>query len=260
VLLLRFNDVEGLKARLSAASDCIAGVLIDPMPSRAGLMHPEPAFIETLSETASKYGILIIADEVLNLRQGYAGASARYGLEPDLITAGKIIGGGFPIGAIGGREEVMRVFGTEDAKPSLPQGGTFSANPVSMVAGRVAMEAMTPDAFNRLEKMGERLRGGLRTSIASRDAPYSVTGAASLFRIHPKRVAPAEYRDAYLSAEEASLMRRMSRHFLETGIFLPSGAAACLSTVMVESDIELILQAFDNFLDADSQSGKERVQ
>ncbi|UTY46620.1 aspartate aminotransferase family protein [Sinorhizobium fredii] len=260
VHLLRFNDVEGLKARLSAASDRIAGVLIDPMPSRAGLMHPEPAFIETLSETASKYGILIIADEVLNLRQGYAGASARYGLEPDLITVGKIIGGGFPIGAIGGREEVMRVFGTENAKPSLPQGGTFSANPVSMVAGRVAMEAMTPDAFNRLEKMGERLRGGLRVSIASRDAPYSVTGAASLFRIHPKRVAPAEYRDAYLSAEEASHMRRMSRHFLEAGILLPYGAAACLSTVMVESEIELILQAFDNFLDADSQSGKERVQ
>jgi glutamate-1-semialdehyde 2,1-aminomutase len=250
VHLIRFNDVEGLEKRLSALSDRVACVLIDPMPSRAGLMHPEPGFIEALSATARKHGILLIADEVLNLRQGYAGASARYGLAPDLITAGKIIGGGFPIGAIGGREEVMRVFGTEDAKPWLPQGGTFSANPVSMVAGHAAMEALTQDAFNRLEEMGNRLRSGLRASIVARDAPFSVTGAASLFRIHPKREAPVEFRDAYLSASEASLMRRMSRHFLEAGILLPDGAAACLSTAMVDNDINLILNVFDDFLDA----------
>ena len=260
VHLLRFNDVEGLEARLSAASDRVACVLIDPMPSRAGLLHPEPAFFEALSETARKYGILIVADEVLNLRQGYAGASARYGLKPDLTTAGKIIGGGFPIGAIGGREEVMRVFGTEHGKPLLPQGGTFSANPVSMAAGRAAMEAMTPDVFDHLEAMGERLRAGLRASIAKRDARFSVTGAASLFRIHPKRIAPLEYRDAYLSAEEASLMRRMSRYLLEAGILLPYGAAACLSTPMVDSDIDLILSAFDEFLQAEIQSGKECAQ
>ncbi|MDI6836850.1 MAG: aminotransferase class III-fold pyridoxal phosphate-dependent enzyme, partial [Rhizobiaceae bacterium] len=126
VHLLRFNDVDGLERLLAAQHQHIACVLIDPMPSRAGLMAPNPGFVAALSEVASRYGILIIADEVLNLRQGYAGASARYGLRPDLITAGKIIGGGFPIGAIGGREEVMRVFGTEDAKPLLPQGGTFS--------------------------------------------------------------------------------------------------------------------------------------
>ncbi|QFI69587.1 aspartate aminotransferase family protein [Sinorhizobium alkalisoli] len=260
VHLLRFNDVESLEARLRAVSDRIACVIIDPMPSRAGLMHPEPDFIEALSQTARKYGILIIADEVLNLRQGYAGASARYGLNPDLITAGKIIGGGFPIGAIGGREEVMRVFGIEDAKPLLSQGGTFSANPVSMAAGLAAMAAMTPDTFDHLEAMGDRLRAGLSASIARRDARFSVTGAASLFRIHPKRVAPVEYRDAYLSAEEASLMRRMSRHFLELSILLPYGAAGCLSTAMVDSDIDLVLTAFDDFLKAEIQSGKERAQ
>ncbi|ACP22514.1 AtrB glutamate-1-semialdehyde 2,1-aminomutase (plasmid) [Sinorhizobium fredii NGR234] len=254
VHLLRFNDVEGLVKRLSAMSERIACVLIDPMPSRAGLIHPEPAFLEALSATARKYGILIVADEVLNLRQGYAGASMRYGVKPDLIAAGKIIGGGFPIGAIGGREGVMRVFGAEDTMPLLPQGGTFSANPVSMVAGRAAMEAMTPEAFDRLEGMGERLRRGLKASIVRRDAPFSVTGAASLFRIHPKRVTPVEYRDAHLDATEALLMRKMTRHFLEQGILLPYGAAACLSTAMVDNEIDLILRAFDDFLDAESQS------
>jgi len=260
VHLLRFNDVDGLERCLGAVSDRLACVLIDPMPSRAGLIHPEPAFIEALSVTTRKYGMLILADEVLNLRQGYTGASARYGLTPDLITAGKIIGGGFPIGAIGGREEVMRVFGTDEAKPSLPQGGTFSANPVSMVAGRAAMEAMTQAAFDRLEQMGDRLREGLRASVASHDAAFSVTGAASLFRIHPKRLAPTEFRDAYLSTAEAELMRRMSTHFLEMGVLLPYGAAASLSTAMDDSDIELVLRAFDQFLATEAQSGEERPQ
>ncbi|SDA87590.1 aspartate aminotransferase family protein [Sinorhizobium sp. NFACC03] len=248
VHLLRFNDVNGLDERLGASRDRIACIVIDPMPSRAGLMHPEPTFIEALCKIARKYGILIISDEVLNLRQSYAGASARYGLTPDLITAGKIIGGGFPIGAIGGREEVMRVFGADHAKPLLPQGGTFSANPVSMVAGRVAMEAMTQEAFNRLEEMGDRLRSGLKAIIARYDADFSVTGAASLFRIHPKRRAPIEFRDAYQGACEAAVMRGLSSHFLEMGILLPMGAAACLSTAMVDSDIDLILEAFDAFL------------
>lgn len=256
VHLLRFNDVDGLERLLAAQHQHIACVLIDPMPSRAGLMAPNPGFVAALSEVASRYGILIIADEVLNLRQGYAGASARYGLRPDLITAGKIIGGGFPIGAIGGREEVMRVFGTEDAKPLLPQGGTFSANPLSMAAGRVAMEAMTPEAFDHLERMGDRVRLGLRETIARRGAPFSITGAASLFRIHPTPIAPTEYRDAYLDVAGMAVMRRMTHQFAQSGILLPYGAAACLSTAMGDGDIESVLSAFEDFLCAETQSGK----
>lgn len=258
VHLIRFNDVDGLEQRLHALRDRVACVLIDPMPSRAGLLHPNATFIEALSSAARKHGILIIADEVLNLRQGYAGASPRYGLTPDLVTAGKIIGGGFPIGAIGGREEIMRVFGTQVNKPLLLQGGTFSANPVSMVAGRVAMEAMTHDSFNHLEALGERLRDGLRSSISRVDAPFSVTGAASLFRIHPKTNAPTEFREALLSDAEGLVMRGLARHFLQRGILLPHGAAASLSTPMTNSDIDLILAAFDDFLSV--HAANERAQ
>ncbi len=250
--------MDGLEQRLHALRDRVACLLIDPMPSRAGLLHPNATFIEALSSAARKHGILIIADEVLNLRQGYAGASPRYGLTPDLVTAGKIIGGGFPIGAIGGREEIMRVFGTQVNKPLLLQGGTFSANPVSMVAGRVAMEAMTHDSFNHLEALGERLRDGLRSSISRVDAPFSVTGAASLFRIHPKTNAPTEFREALLSDAEGLVMRGLARHFLQCGILLPHGAAASLSTPMTNSDIDLILAAFDDFLSV--HAANERAQ
>lgn len=247
VTVLRFNDIAGL-SRLDAAADRIACVLIDPMPSRAGLMTPDPAFIDALTDKAHKNGILIVADEVLNLRQGYRGASERYGLKPDLIAMGKIIGGGFPIGAIGGREEVMQVFGTRDGKARLPQGGTFSANPVSMLAGYVAMQRLTRAEFGRLEAMGEQLRNGLNAAIERQEAPFAVTGAASLFRIHPKRKLPREFRDAFCSTAERNVMARLRRHFLSSGILLPDGAAAALSTPMTPADITMIVECFDDFL------------
>ncbi|TIV13607.1 MAG: aminotransferase class III-fold pyridoxal phosphate-dependent enzyme, partial [Mesorhizobium sp.] len=100
------------------------------------------------------------------------GASARYGIEPDLIAAGKIIGGGFPIGAIGGSRRVMSVFDGSAGRAKVAQAGTFSANPISMVAGRVSMEAMTEAAFARLEEMGNRLRTALAAAISRHQARY----------------------------------------------------------------------------------------
>ncbi|WP_434714246.1 aspartate aminotransferase family protein (plasmid) [Rhizobium sp. YTUHZ045] len=250
VTVIRFNDVEDLERRIASAAPSLACILIDPMPSRAGLIAPEPIFLAAVGAIARQHGIIVVADEVLNLRQSYRGASARYGLQPDLIAAGKIIGGGFPIGAIGGRREVMRVFASDSGTPPLPQGGTFSANPVSMVAGRVAMEAMTEAAFASLESLGDSIRAGLRREIARRRAAFSVTGAASLFRIHPKRKEPTDFREAYLEPTEAELMARLSRHFLECGILLPNGAAACLSTAMTRADGDAVVSAFADFLSA----------
>lgn len=248
VVVLDFNDVDGLEASLAPHAEHLAAILIDPMPSRAGLLKPLPQFIERLTVLAKRHDILIIADEVLNLRQGYNGASSRYGLSPDLITAGKIIGGGFPIGAIGGRSDVMSVFGSDGKAPLVPQGGTFSANPVSMVAGRVAMEAMTLDDFSRLERLGDRLQKQLSASAVKHNAPFSVAGAASLFRIHPKRTLPGTYGDTMMTIEEATRMRNLSRFFRQEGILLPFDAAACLSTPMTDADIDSISAAFETFL------------
>src|SRR5690606_16449298 len=117
VVLLDFNDVGAMEEALAANAERLAAILIDPMPSRAGLIEPSSEFVDGLMKVADRYGILIIADEVLNLRQSFAGASAQFGLKPDLLVAGKIIGGGFPIGAIGGRAEVMAVFGGDKGSP-----------------------------------------------------------------------------------------------------------------------------------------------
>ncbi|ASV84568.1 aminotransferase class-III family protein [Ochrobactrum quorumnocens] len=248
VIVLEFNEIEGMVARLEENKERIAGILIDPMPSRAGFFEPDQRFIETLTGFAKEQGILIIADEVLNIRQSYAGASDRYGFKPDLIATGKIIGGGFPIGAIGGRAEVMSVFQKRDGNVALPQGGTFSANPISMAAGIAAMGALTPSIFAHLENLGSSLRARLSLIAQSREAPYSVTGAASLFRIHPKRVTPTTYRDAIVSKDEALRMRELTRHFERNGVLLPFGAAASLSTPMTEKEVDLIASLFDDFL------------
>lgn len=248
VVILRFNDAEGARRRIAAAANRLACILLDPMPSRGGLIPPDADFIAAVVETARKYGILVVCDEVLNLRQSYRGASARYGIEPDLIAAGKIIGGGFPIGAIGGSRRVMSVFDGSAGRAKLAQGGTFSANPISMVAGRVSMEALTELAFDRLEELGDRLRAALTAAIDRHRTHHVISGAASLFRIHPKRTLPHDYREVYPLPHETASMKEMTRFFRNEGVILPDGAAGCLSTAMSDADIDKITDVFERFL------------
>jgi glutamate-1-semialdehyde 2,1-aminomutase len=250
VVVLRFNDSEGARRLLSLHADKLAAVVIDPMPSRAGLISPKPEFILAMQETARNNGIVVIADEVLNLRQGFQGAAARYGLVPDLIAMGKIIGGGLPIGAVGGRSDVMRVFDASAGRPLLPQGGTFSANPLSMVAGLASMQHLDQAAFAHLESLGNLVRDGIARVIASQDAPLCVTGAASLFRIHPTPRRPNDYRDTHPGPAGAALMKEMTRFFTDNGIILPLGAAASLSTPMTRADAQLVVDVFAGFVDA----------
>lgn len=170
VVVLRFNDVEGVRKLLSLHGHMLAAVLLDPMPSRAGLIAPKPEFIAAVQQTARNNGILVIADEALNLRQSFRGASACYDLVPDLVTMDKIIGGGLPIGVVGGREDVMKVFDASTGRPPLPQGGTFSANPLSMIAGLSPMRHLDRAAFIHLETMGKIVRDGIdgRSQIGTR--------------------------------------------------------------------------------------------
>jgi glutamate-1-semialdehyde 2,1-aminomutase len=253
VVVLRFNAADVARRLIEKNAAHLAAVLIDPMPSRAGLIAPEPDFIRTLQDVCRQHGILIISDEVLNFRQGYAGAAARYGLEPDLFSLGKIIGGGLPIGAIAGRAEVMQVFSSASGPARLPQGGTFAANPLSMVAGLAAMQALDRAAFDHLERMGDALRERLATAIRDRQAPFCVVGAASLFRIHPRRQAPRDYREAYMSPVQSAIMRALWHFFQDAGVNLPHGASACLSVPMGDEDIDRIASVFERFLDEKAQ-------
>ncbi|MDA9488664.1 aspartate aminotransferase family protein [Bradyrhizobium sp. CCBAU 11361] len=250
VIVLPFNEVECVRRLLSLHAQQLAAVVLDPMPSRGGLITPKPEFIAAVQDTARKYGILVIADEVLNLRQSFRGASHRYGLVPDLVTMGKIIGGGLPIGAIGGRKDVMKVFDASAGLPSLPQGGTFSANPLSMTAGVAAMRHLDHAAFVYLEELGNLVRNGISRAILNRGVSLCVTGAASLFRIHPMAQVPNNFRDAYPRSAGAIVMKELSRFFGDNGIILPHGSAASISTAMSHTDAEFIVDVFARFLDS----------
>jgi glutamate-1-semialdehyde 2,1-aminomutase len=253
-VVLRFNDPEGARRLIGKHAAKLAAILIDPMPSRAGLVAPEPEFIAALQDSARQHGILIISDEVLNFRQSHAGAAARYGLEPDLYALGKIIGGGLPIGAIAGRTDVMKMFSADGRRAAVPQGGTFSANPLSMVAGLTAMRALDHAALAHLDTLGETVRHGLADVARDHQAPFSITGAASLFRIHPKRRTPREFRDAFPSPAEAKVMKQLWRFFQAAGVNLPDGASAALSTPMGAAEIGCVVETFRRFVIAQAAS------
>ncbi|MCK1679373.1 aspartate aminotransferase family protein [Bradyrhizobium sp. 147] len=251
VMVFRFNDAENARQLLSFHGRSLAAIIVDPMPSRGGLTAPKPEFIAAIQDAARENGILVIADEILNLRQSFRGASALYGLIPDIITMGKIIGGGLPIGAIGGREEVMRVFDASAGRPLLPQGGTFSANPLSITAGLAAMKHLDDAAFAKLDELGYFVRDGIARAISKARAPLCVTGAASLFRIHPMTVAPNDNRGAWASPSASKLMNELSNFFAENGVILPHGGTASMSTPMTHADAEFVIDVFAGFLDND---------
>jgi len=247
-IVLPINDTEASAALIERHATGLACILIDIMPSRAGLMALSPDYLEMLSELTRQHGIVLISDEVLNFRHGYQGISAHFSLQPDIITFGKIIGGGLPIGAIGGSEDVMAVFDSSAGPPLVPHGGTFAANPLSMVAGLASMQHLTPDRFDQLNSLGERARSGLEEIGRRRRLPISVCGGGSVFRFHLLPEPPTTYRTAWVPPEAASLHRDISARLLLRGFMLPSDTSACCSTVMSTEDMDRFLQNFEAVL------------
>lgn len=254
VVVIPFNDTKTTISLLDRHGPELACFVIDLVPSRAGLIPPVPGYLDAVRQVTRRHGVLLISDEVLNFRQGYHGAAARFGLEPDLVTLGKIIGGGLPIGAIGGRAEWMAAFDSSAGAPPLPQGGTFSANPLSMAAGIASLRALHEESFVELERLGERTRNGIARAIQARGLPMTVTGTASLFRVHAKRRTPGSYREAWATPAETALLNAMSRFMLDHGVIMPALTTSSLSTAMIEQDIDFFLAGFEAFLDGEVAS------
>src|SRR5215467_9490418 len=184
VVVLPFNHPEHAVARIEREAAHLAAVVVDPVPNRVGLMPARRDFLQALREVTARHGIVLIFDEVISFRVGYHGAQGAFGVTPDMTTLGKIIGGGLPVGAVAGRADVMSVFDPRDGGPRAPHGGTFNANPVTMAAGLAAMRLLDRRAFERLDDLGAKLRGGLADCFKRAGVPSAVTGMGSLFRLH----------------------------------------------------------------------------
>lgn len=161
LVILPLNDVENSRARLRAEANQIAAVILDPSRLQLGMVEPRADYVAMLREETARLGIVLIFDEVIALRHSYHGTQGLLGISPDLTTMGKIIGGGMPIGALGGSTEVMSVFDIESGEPKVKHSGTFTANPLSMAAGHTGMSLLTREAFADLAAKGDRLREGL---------------------------------------------------------------------------------------------------
>lgn len=213
------GDADALSHVIAVNHERVAAVLIDLMPNRAGLEPADRGFVATLARQTRAAGALLIVDEVITSRLGLSGLHGAYELIPDLVVLGKWVGGGLPIGVFGGRADVMQVF-DPDRPEHVDHGGTFSANPVSLAAGLIATRLLPRPEIDRINRLGDRLREGLRST------GYTVAGRGSLVRVG----APGRSR--------AELWWR----FYRAGVLIGSSGLMCTSTVMDEGVVDAALK------------------
>lgn len=246
-LVLPWNDIESTERLIVKHKHELAAVIVDPLANRMGFIPPAPGFLEHLRAVTRAHGILIIFDEVISFRVSYQGAQGRYGGDPDLTAFGKIMGGGFPVGATGGKAAVMAVFDPGTSGPRIASGGTYSANPVTMAAGWAAMQALDQEAFVRLEDMGTRLRKRLNETFKKSGQKGQVTGEGSLFRFMMVDRPLRNYRDT-IEPDADARTYRLFMALLDAGIMVASNGLACLSTPMGEAELDRIESALEQAL------------
>src|SRR3954453_10393466 len=243
VITIPFNDADAAVSLIREQGSELACVLVDPMPNRAGLAPADKTYLDALRRITREIGALLIFDEVITLRLGYHGAQGLWDIDPDLTTLGKIMGGGFPVGAIAGRKQFMAVFDPRHGKPALPHGGTFLANPVTMRAGLAAMELLDETAFRRLNLIGERVRSGINESFARGGLSGGTVGLGSLLKVHFADRPVRDYRSAYPSEQEARRQAIFNLGLLNRGVLAAGYGLMALSTPMTDEDIDLIIAA-----------------
>ena len=248
VVVLPWNRPEVCAQLIEKNRNDLAAVLLDPMPLGIGMIAPRAGFVEGLREQSARNGILLIADEVLNFRLNYHGAFHRYGITPDLATFGKIIGGGFPVGAVAGSRNVMSVFDHTGAL-KVHHGGTFNANPVTMAAGLATMRQMTQEALDRLNALGEYVRDRLRRMLRDLRQPAQVCGDGSMFVAHLTAEELIDFRSLRGFSRTNPIYGGLCHRMLESGFIIsPRGIFGCLSTPMTEAELDGFVQALGRAL------------
>jgi glutamate-1-semialdehyde 2,1-aminomutase len=248
VVILPFNDPEGAIALLERHKTEIACVLLDLLPHRVGLRPANKDFVAAIRKWTLANGALLVADEVITFRSTLGGAQEWYGEVPDLTALGKAIGGGFPVGAICGRAQVMDVMDPLADKIIFPHSGTFSANPITMTAGLVAMRHFDQAAVAELNALADRARANLTQVIEASGVPACITGGGSLFRLHLKPTPPTNYRECYATPEQNRQLKVLLDHLFHEGLIMINTCSAALSTAIGDKEINALVSGIEGGL------------
>jgi glutamate-1-semialdehyde 2,1-aminomutase len=239
-LVLQFNDVAQVKQAFKETQ--IAGVIVEPVAGNMNLVLPAPGFLEMLREECTRHGALLIFDEVMTgFRVALGGAQARYGVRPDLTTLGKVIGGGLPVGAVGGRRDIM-----QKIAPLGPvyQAGTLSGNPVAVAAGLATLKLVQQEGFQeRLEATTRALVNGLQQEARKANVVFSAQSIGSMFGIYFRAAPPRSFAEVMECDRER--FNRFFHAMLDRGIYLAPSAyeAGFVSSAHGAAEVEETLKA-----------------
>ena len=254
--IAQYNDAEGVQAIFADRGDQVAAIIVEPIAGNMGCVLPEPGFLEALRDCCDQHGSLLIFDEVMTgFRVGVGGAQQRFGITPDLTVLGKVIGGGLPVGAFGGRAELM-----DQLAPLGPvyQAGTLSGNPVTMAAGLATLDLIGQDGFyEALGGRAEHLVQGLREQADAHDVSFEAVEATGMFGIFFTSDGPVRCH-ADVQACRAEDYRLFFHHMLKQGIYLAPSSyeAGFLSSAHTQEDIDRTIEAAGIAFDAMRQENQ----
>ena len=241
-LVLEYNDIEQLKETFSQVGDQIAAVILEPVVGNMGVVLPEPGFLETVRELCTRHQSVFIMDEVMTgFRVALGGAQQRFGVISDLCMLGKVIGGGMPVGAYGGKAEIMDAISPVG---SVYQAGTLSGNPIAMASGIATLECLKEtNPYGELETKTQRLTQGLSAAADKAGLPHTLAECGSMFTLffNPDKV--TSY--SVSSRNDTDRFARYFQGMLDRGIYLPCSQfeANFTSTCLTEEDIDQTIQA-----------------
>lgn len=241
VLVVPFNDIERTRKMIEEHHREVACIIIEPIMGSAGQITPDLEYLKFLREITTQYHIVLIFDEVVTGRLSLGGAQKFYGVTPDLTTMGKIIGGGTPVGAFGGKQEIMQMYDPREKK--MYHSGTFNGNAVTMAAGLATMKAYNQEAVDYVNGLGTLFKEGMLKIYERLGLNMKISGAGSIYNILFTDKDVKNYRDVASAHEELNKVLYMS--LLTKGVFDAERGMFCMSTAMTEEDIRFGLDALE---------------
>ena len=234
VLVVPFNDIVRTRKMVEEHADEVACVIIEPVMGSAGQITPDPEWLRALREVTAENGVLLIFDEVVTGRLSTGGAHKFYGITPDLISLGKIIGGGIPVGAFGGRKDIMDLY--DPRKGQMYHSGTFNGNAITMAAGYATMKAYDEEKAAYVNALGSRFAEGLKGIFKELSIDMQVSGVGSIYNTLFTKKLVRNYRDVATAHEE--LNKILFLDLITRGVFNAERGMFAMNTAMTEADVD----------------------